>query len=332
LRLREAPLPLLLFLSALSCRGGENGSDRSEPIILRVAHNGSTEHPHQIGFEAFKEILESDTDGRVEVQIFPAEQLGTEEQASQMVKVGTIAATAAGAGGGLAPFVAEAELLNFPFLFRDLDHFYRVVDGPTGRRIGLRIEEALDGVMLGYWFSGVRNAWNSKKAVLVPDDFSGLKIRVMSSPVLVETFNALGAQATPMSFGELYSGLQQGVVDGAETDHIDLLYEKFYEVTEHVSYTNHMFLAVGLVFSRVQYDRLPPDIQTSVLRAGRASVVAQRAAMERVTATAFAALQEKGLQFHEVDTRLFQERVQDVYRNNAERVGGMAVVRQVLEQ
>ena len=109
-----------------------------------------------------------------------------------------------------------------------------------------------------------------------------------------------------MSFGELYSGLQQGVVDGAETDHIDLLYERFYEVTERVSYTNHLFLSVGLLFSRIQYDRLPPDVQTAVLKAGRASVLAQRRAMETVTASALKELKEMGLQFHEVDTALFQ--------------------------
>ena len=332
MHLRNGVAVFLLAFVVLSCgqRGGERGA--GEPIILRVAHNGSVEHPHNVGFEKFKEVLEAETDGRVEVQIFPGAQLGTEEQASQMVKVGTIAATAAGAGGGLAPFVPEAELFNFPFLFRDLDHFYRVVDGPIGRRVGLATEEALDCVMLGYWFSGVRNVWNSKRPVLVPDDFRGLKIRVMSSPVLVETFNALGAQATPMSFGELYSGLQQGVVDGAETDHIDLLYEKFYEVTEHVSYTNHLFLAVGLIFSRVQYDRLPADVQTAVLKAGRASVVAQRQAMETVTETALRELKDRGLQFHEVDQTLFRDKVQSVYSNNAETVGGMAVIQQVLDQ
>ncbi|TDI43998.1 MAG: TRAP transporter substrate-binding protein [Acidobacteria bacterium] len=332
MHLHKASIIFLLACTVFSCEGKGGGGGAGEKIVLRVAHNGSVHHPHNVGFEKFKEVLEAETQGRVEVQIFPAEQLGTEEEASQMVKVGTIAATAAGAGGGLAPFVPEAELFNFPFLFRDLDHFYRVVDGPIGRRIGLAIEEALDCVVLGYWFSGVRNVWNSKKPILVPGDFAGLKIRVMSSPVLVETFNTLGAQATPMSFGELYSGLQQGVVDGAETDHIDLLYEKFYEVTEHVSYTNHLFLAVGLLFSRAQYDRLPADIQTAVLKAGRASVVAQRQAMETVTATALSELKDKGLQFHEVDRKLFQDKVQSVYANNADKVGGLEVIQQVLDQ
>ena len=332
MKIHKGLLVALLVLTEICCQGKTADTDAGEKIVLRVAHDGSVHHPYTVGYEKFKEVLEAETHGRVEVQVFPAGQLGTEAQASQMVKAGTIAAAASSTGGGLAPFVPEAELFNFPFLFRDLNHFYRVVDGPIGRRVGLATEKALDCIVLGYWHAGVRNAWNGKTPILVPDDFVGLKIRVMPSPVWVETFNALGAQATPMSFTELYSGLQQGVVDGAETDHIDLLYEKFYEVTEHVSFTNHMILAVALIFSRIQYDRLPPDVQTAVLKAGHASIGAERQAMEVLTATAFEELKEKGLQFHEVDKKLFQEKVQSVYTNNAEKVGGLEVIEQVLQQ
>jgi len=300
---------------------------KADKIILKVAHNGNERHPFQNGFETFKEVLEAETDGAVEVQIFPNEQLATDEQASQMVMLGTIAATAS--GGGLASFVPEAELFNFPFIFRDLGHFYSVLDGPIGQRIARVIEEKLDCIMLGYWFSGIRNVWNAKRPILTPDDFEGVKIRVMSSPVLVETFNALGAQATPMAFGELYSALQQGVVDGAETDHIDLLYEKFHEVTKYVSLTNHMFLAIALIFSRKQYDALPPSIQTAVLKAGQASVSVEREAMETVTDAALAELRRLGLKFYEVDKEPFRKKVAKVYTNNAEKVGGMEVIEQV---
>jgi len=315
---------VLLGAGAMGCAAG-NG-----PIVLKVAHNGSIEHPYHLGFEVFKEVLERDTNGRVEVQIFENAQLGTEEEASLMVKLGALAASAASAGGGLAPFAPEAELFNFPFIFRDLDHFYAVLDGAPGQRVASAIEERLDALVLGYWFSGVRNVWNSKHPVRTPDDFRGLKIRVMSSPVLVETFNALGAQATPMSFGELYSGLEQGVVDGAETDHVDLLYERFYEVTDYVSYTGHLYLATGFIFSRKLYDRLPPDIQQAVLEAGRQSVAAQRQAMERMTNEALTELETLGLQFFDIDRDLFRQQVESVYRNNAERVGGMQVIDEVV--
>ncbi len=326
----------ILVFSSISCDNestktvSRDGSP-ADKIILKVAHNGSVDHPFHTGFEKFKEVMETETDGVVEVQIFPNAQLGSEEEASQMVMLGLLSASAAGSGS-LGTFVPEVELFNLPFIFRDLPHFYRVMDGPVGRQVAAKIEETLDCVVLGYWFSGIRNVWNSKRPILSPDDLKGLKIRVMASPILVETFNALGAQATPMSFGQLYSALQMGVVDGAETDHIDLLQERFYDVTKHVSYTNHMFLSIGLIFSRKQFDNLPPDIQEVVLRAGRESVDAEREQMETLTNAALIELKEKGLEFYEVDKKPFQEKVTGVYEKNAEKVGGMKIIEEVGRQ
>ena len=310
----------------------EGTGEKMDKIVLKVAHNGPEKHPFQKGYEKFKEVLEAETGGVVEVQIFPNAQLGTEEEATQMVQLGLIAASASSTAGGLSTSVPEAELFNFPFIFRDLDHCYKVLDGPVGRWLARNIEEKLNCVVLGYWFSGIRNVWNRKRPVLNPDDLKGIKIRVMSSPLLVETFNTLGAQATPMAFGELYSALQMGVVDGAETDHFDLFYEKFHEVTKYVSYTNHMFLVLALIFSKKVYNKLPPDVQASVLKAGQASVSAEREAMDALTESALAELKELGLEFYEVDKSLFREKVEQVYRNNAAKVGGMAIIEQVIKQ
>jgi tripartite ATP-independent transporter DctP family solute receptor len=314
---------LALLLAALGCGRAD------DTIVLKVAHNGPVGHPFQIGYDVFKQELEERTNGAVRVDIFENEQLGTEEEASLMVKLGALASTASSAGGGLSAFVPEVELFNFPFIFNDLDHFYRVLDGPVGQRIAGRIEEELDSLVLGYWFAGERNVWNGQRPIRTPDDLQGLKIRVIPSPLLIQSFNALGAQATPMSFGELYSALEQGVVDGAETDHVDLHQERFYEVTKYVSYTRHLYLAVGLIFSKKMYDRLPEDVQQAVLAAGRASVLAERQAMTEMTEAAFAELVAQGIEFNEVDRDLFIEKVQGVYEANAERVGGMEAIREV---
>jgi len=323
---------LLVSCSRDSTKAPEASGKKIDKIVLKVAHNGKEEHPFQKGFEKFKEVLETESRGAVEVQIFPNAQLGTEEEASQMVKLGLIAASAAGSAGGLASFVPEAELFNLPFIFHDLEHCYKVLDGPIGQWMARNIEEKLNCVVLGYWFSGIRNVWNSKRPILHPDDLKGIKIRVMASPILVETFNALGAQATPMAFGELYSALQMGVVDGGETDHLDLLYERFHEVTKYVSYTNHMFLIVALIFSRKQYDKLPPSVQVTVLKAGQASVSVEREAMQTLTDSALDELKKLGLEFYELDKKPFQDKVEKVYRNNAERVGGMEIIEQVIKQ
>lgn len=303
-----------------------------EKIVLKVSHNGPESHPFQKGFEKFKQVLEDETNGLVEVQIFPNAQLGSEEESTQMVKLGLIAASASSTAGGLSTSVPEAEIFNLPFLFRDLDHCYSVLDGPTGDWLAKIIEEKLNCIVLGYWFSGIRNVWNSKRPVFSPDDLKGLKIRVMSSPILIQTFNALGAQPTPLAFGELYSALQMGVVDGAETDHIDLLYEKFYEVTKYVSFTNHMFLVIALIFSKKVYDKLPPHVQDAVRKAAEASVIAERKEMDVMTKAALEELKELGLKFYEVDKSIFREEVKKVYKKNAAKVGGMARIEEIINK
>lgn len=325
---------LVLFLFSNLCKGpadsqGEE-TKKIKKIVLKVAHNGPEVHPFQKGYEKFKEVLEVETNGVVEVQIFPNSQLGSEEEATQMVKLGLIAANASSTAGGLSTTVPEAELFNLPFIFRDLDHCYSVIDGSIGQNLARTVEEKLNCLVLGYWFSGIRNVWNSKRPVLSPEDLRGIKLRVMSSPMLIESFNALGAQATPLAFGELYSALQTGVVDGAETDHLDLLYEKFHEVTKYVSLTNHMFLVIALIFSKKVYDKLPLDVQDAVLKAGKASVSVEREAMDALTESALAELKALGIEFYEVDKAPFREKLERVYRNNADKVGGMALIEQIL--
>jgi len=322
---------LVLLASCQRSHGpGEPSGKAAKKIVLKMAHNGNDIHPFQRGFEEFKKGIEAETRSAVDVQIFPSAQLGSEQEATQMVKLGLIAASASTLAGGLATSVPEAELFNLPFIFIDLDNCYRVIDGPIGQDLARVIERKLHCIVLGYWFSGIRNVWNSKRPVRVPSDLKGIKIRVMASPILIETFNTLGAQATPMAFGELYSALQTRVVDGGETDYLDLLYERFYEVTKYVSLTHHMYVVTALIFSRKVYDTLPADVQAAVLKAGRASVEVERAAVALLSASALEELKTRGLQFIDVDRAPFRAKVQSVYENNADRVGGMALIEKVV--
>ena len=304
-------------------------SENNEKIVIKVSHNGSHQHPHQVGFEKMSEILEKETNGRAKLEIFPSSQIASEEEAIEMVKLGVIGSTPA-SSGSLSRFVPEVDLFNLPFVFDNLDHFYEVLDGPIGDEITKKIEQKLDCIVLGWWFSGIRNTWNSEKPIYTPKDLEGMKIRVIGSSIVLDTFNAFGAQATNMSFGELYSAIQQGVLDGAECDHIDLLVEKFYEVTKYVSYTEHLYLSVALIFSKKQFKKLPEDVQMALLKAGQESIKTQRNAMESKTREALIELQKKGLVFNTVDKRLFRDKVQVVYAKNAERVGGMSLIDQIV--
>ncbi|MBW2037326.1 MAG: TRAP transporter substrate-binding protein [Deltaproteobacteria bacterium] len=322
---------IILFVAIMFLVSTGSAILAANKIILKVAHNGNAQHPFQDAYLKFKEVIETETNGAVEVQIFPAEQLGTDEQVTQSIKLGTVAGNMSGTAA-LAEFYTEAELFNLPFIFRDLPHFYRVMDGPIGRRIAIKAQEKLNCIALGWAYSGNRNVWNGKRPVFTPDDLKGLKIRVMGSPVLVDTFNALGAQATPMSFGEVYTALQQGVIDGAETDHVDLLVEKFYEVTKYVSLTGHMYLANLFIFSKKVYDKLPAYVQTIVLKAGTAAIAEERKAMDIKTEMALNELKKKGLKFYEVDKKPFQDKVEMVYKKYAKKVGGIKAIEQVASQ
>jgi len=320
------------FASAICLALGLSAPAYSADYVLKLAHNGPEQHPFQDGALAFERHLEASTNGAVDVQIFPGEQLGNEEETSQMIKQGTLACAVESTGGGLAPFVPEADLFNLPFVFNGTDHFYRVVDGPIGATVAGKIEDALGAKVLGWWFSGIRNAWNDQRPVNTPSDLEGLKIRVMGSPVLIDTFNALGAQATPMSFGEVYTSLQQGVIDGAETDHVDLLVENFFEVTEFVSLTGHMYLAAALVCSDKALSKLPLSIQVKVNAAAEAATAAQRVAMDRMAGEAYAQLIEKGIKFNDVDLGAFRAKAIPVYEKNADRIGGVEMIDLVAAQ
>lgn len=323
---------LVLFCTAmlLACT---DYNDTGDKVILKVAHNANKQHPFQIGYEKFSQVLQDETDGRYTIIIFPNSQLGGEEEATEMVKLGVISSTVASAAG-LGPFVSEIDVLNFPFIFRDLEHFYKVLDGPAGERISREIELELNSIVLGWWFSGIRNVWNEERPVQVPSDLEGLKIRVIGSSVVLDAFNTLGAQATTMSFGEIYSAVQQGVLDGGESDHTDLLVEKFYEVTKYVSMTEHLYLAAPLIFSKKVFAKLPAEIQEAVLKAGRASVNVQRRSMEVKNEQSLVTLRELGLIFNEVDGDKFREKIKEgkVYQRNAEHVGGQAMIDQVINQ
>lgn len=295
---------MLLVLSV-----GFAGRVGAGPLELRVGHNAGTDHPYQRGFEKFKQVVESESGGRLWVHIYPEGQLGAEDKVNLMVRRGLIAAQATSAAAGLAPLVPDVEVLNQPLLIRDIDHYYRVVDGPVGQRLAGEVETRLDVVFLGWGFSGVRNVWNRKHQILRPNDTGDLKLRVINSRAVLRAFGCFGAQVTPMDFGEIYNGLQQGVIDGAETDDTDLMVEHFYEVTHYVALTEHLFLGAAYIFSRRIYDTLPPDLQRVVVRAGAAAVVEERRAIAIKSEEARAFLIQHGLVFNSVDRSAFAARL-----------------------
>ena len=324
---------IVLFLSA--CNNSDTADNNSKAtkkkIIMKIAQNSPIEHPYQAGLEKFKEVVEKETNGDVQVHIFPNAQLGNEEQEIMGIKFGLLDATIVSTGS-LASFIPKVELFNLPYLFRDEEHFYEVLDGPIGQWMARIIEKRINCIFLGYCSFGIRNAWNKKRPIRVPDDFRGMKIRVTNSPIMLATFNAFGAQATTMDWNELYSALQQGVLDGAECDMVDLLMERFYEVTKYVSLTNHLIGVAAFMFSKKKFDKLPLYVQTAILKGGREGSIAARKAEDELTIKSLQELKKKGLKFFPVDKSLFRTKARSVYQKYADRVGGMKLIEQIISE
>ncbi len=316
-----------MFFGLLACKQDND----SKNIVMKNSHNAGEKHSFQDGYNAMSEHLKKASNGKIDFQIFPAAQIATEKEAIEMIKLGVIASSPVNVGA-LASSVPEVDLFNFPFLFRDTEHFYSVVDGPVGKQIAKKIEDKLDCIVLGWWFGGSRNVWNKYRPIHKPEDLQGLKIRVIGSSIILDGFNSFGAQATSMSFNQLYSAVSTKVLDGGECDNTDLLDMKFYEVTKYISNTEHLFPAIAMLFSKKQYDKLPPGIQKEVLEAGRISVAVQRQSMKQKTEEAVVQLQEKGMIFNDVDKKPFQDLAKELYIKYAEKVGGMQLIEQIINQ
>ena len=299
----------------------------ADKIVIKIAQNSGIYNPMQVGAVKFKEVMERETNGAVEVQIFPDASLGTEVKTIQMIKLGILDATIV-ATASITEFAFEAGIFDLPFVFRDMEHMFEVVDGPFGQRLAKIIEEKTDSVFLGYASFGTRNVYNAKRPILSPDDLKGLKIRVMGTPILIDTFNALGAQATTLAWGELYSALQQGVVDGGECDPVDMWDMKFHEVTKYVSYTGHLVGVRAYLFSKKVYDKLPAYIQAILFKAGREAIVADRNSQREKVGEATEKIKKTGIvKFYKVDKQPFIDKVQKVYKKNADKVGGMQLIK-----
>jgi tripartite ATP-independent transporter DctP family solute receptor len=339
-RALTAPLAVLLILTA--CGGGgasptesasaAGSAAASSPsgaaslsdctaVELKAGHDSSVEHPYQAGLEAFAETLDQETDGQVTVEIFPDAQLGDEASMIEGLSLGTVDLVVTSTPP-LSGFSDKIELLSLPFLAEDLDQNYRILDGEVGETLAAELAEPTQAMVLGWYFAGQRNVWNSERPINTPADLEGLKIRTQESPVQIATFNALGAQAVPMSFGELYQALQTGVVDGADNDPVDVLTEKFYEVTKYYSFTGHFFLNSALMLSSETFGELCQAQQDAVMAAAEESVRVERETQEGLVQDAISELEGFGIEFNEVaDKAPFKELVQSVYDDFEEQIG-----------
>lgn len=232
---------------------------RAAEFDLVEAHTSPPDHPYTLGMVRYADLVKERTKGRVAIQIHHSRQLGDERQVVEGLQLGTIHLTVTSTGP-LGGFVPEMNVVDLPFLFRDGDHAYKVLDGEIGRGL-LNKFDAVGIKGLAFWENGFRHITTSKKPVREPADMKGLKIRVMENKVHQAAFRQLGSDATPMAWGEVFTSLQQGLLDAQENP-IPIIYTfKLNEVQKYVALTGHVYSPAPLLMSKKSWDRMPPDIQ-----------------------------------------------------------------------
>lgn len=276
------------------------GAMAQATVNIKLAHNGNTnpDDPQNIGVAAFKDMVEDRSNGSLQVQIYPAGQLGDARSIVESMQLGIIE-MADVENGPMGRFVPEAMVWDLPFIFRDIDHAHAVLDGEIGQAIQ---EKYLDvGIRhLAYNDGGFRYFTNDQRPIHSMDDLDGLLIRVMESAVMIDTVNAFGASAVPMSFGELYTALQQGVVDGQENP-MNLIYsQRFYEVQDYLSLSGHFYYPRQYIASDAWWQGLSQEHQDIISQAATEAAAIQRAALVDYELEMLRVLEERGMQVNEV--------------------------------
>ena len=288
---------------AAGCRSRMEGGR----LILRLSHS-MTAGPtalHVLG-QTFKEIVEAKTNGAVIVRVFASGTLGQERETVQQVQEGLIDFMVSGSAiwGSVAP---KLQVLDFPFLWRDWDHVHRIVDGAAGHRAANYLEQMVRMRPLAWGDSfGFRNVVTRSRDITDPSRLAGLKIRTIQSSIYVKTVELMGASPTPMAFGEVYTSLQTGVIDGYEHDASTTVQQRFYEVAHYMVRTRHIAGVLGLFASTASLARFPADLRAALERAARDAATAQRARGPQEDATATGQLSGLGMTIRDIDHGAFQ--------------------------
>ena len=269
---------------------------------IRIAGNFATEHSSSLAMEVFKTEVEKLSEGAIEVNIFPAQQLGGASENVQAVKIGAIEMMWVGTAF-LTRTVPELELIGLPFQFATREQAFEVVDGPVGDALDEKM--AAEGMTsMGYMELGFRQLTNNSKPVVTIEDISGLKIRLQPNETHLAAFRALGANPVAMDIKELYSALEQGVIDGQENPFAIINVAGYPEVQKYVSNTGHFFDFISVVANKDWFDGLDEETRALIGEAMDTAVAFQRELAMEQDAEALDKLTAAGMTYTEVSPEL----------------------------
>lgn len=318
-------------MGAAALAGGCRSRTEGGRLILRLSHS-MTAGPtalHVLG-QTFKEIVERRTSGEVVVRVFASGTLGQERETVQQVQEGLIDFMVSGSAiwGSVAP---RLQVLDFPFLWRDWEHVHRVVDGSRGQRAADYLEGTVRMRPLAWADSfGFRNVVTRSRDVTDPSRLAGLKIRTIQSAIYVKAIELMGASPTPMAFGEVYTSLQTGVIDGYEHDASTTLQQRFYEVAGFLTHTRHIAGVLGLWSSTTTMAQLPADVRAVLASAAIEAAAVQRARGPIEDAAATATLRERGMTIRAIDASAWRPGAEALWQREARALGASDWLRDIL--
>ncbi len=302
---RLVPVVLLALVIA-ACDAGGPGVRR-----LKLAHGLDTNHPVHRAMVYMADVLQERSAGRMRIEIHPGGQLGSEKDLVELLQVGSIALTKVSASP-LEGFAPQMEVFSIPYVFRNHRHFLAFLDSEDGRDLLLSLEAVrLRG--LAYYDAGSRSFYTTDIPVHSPEDLQGLKIRVQQSRTSVQMVGTLGGAATPIAWGELYTALQQGIVDGAENNPPSFHLSRHFEVARYFTLDEHTAVPDVLLVSKPVWDSLSDREQAWLQEAADVSAQYQRSLWQQATDEAMAAVAAAGVEIIEPDKAAFREAVKSMH-------------------
>ncbi len=281
--------------------------------MLRLGHTLDTQHSVHKAMEYLGERLDYYSDGTMSVVIYPSSQLGTEREMVELLQIGSLAMTKVSASP-LEGFAPEMKIFSIPYIFRDNEHFWRVLNSDLGNDLLSGVEDfRLKG--LGYYDAGSRSFYTNDKPIKTPSDLNGLKIRVLNSPTAVATVRALGGAATPVAWGELYTALQQGVVDGAENNPPSYYLSRHYEIARYYSLDEHTSVPDVMLASLPVWESLNEQQKIWLTKAMEDSVEYQRELWKTSTQASLEKVKAEGVTVITPDKAPFVEAVKPFHKS-----------------
>ncbi|WP_241475332.1 TRAP transporter substrate-binding protein [Priestia flexa] len=307
---KKIKLGLLVSVSSLvllsACGGGGTATTSSgeKSVSMRLAHNQGTDHPVHKSLEEFTKLAKEESDNSLNVQVFPSGQLGQERDVIELIQSGTLDLAKVSASA-LESFEESYSIFSLPYVFKSQEHYYNVMDNSKSVQEIYNISKDKGFIALGWYDAGQRNIYTGDKEVKSPKDLEGMKIRVQESQTSIAMIKAMGGSPTPMAFGEVYTSLQQGIIDGAENNITALTVNKHGEVAKAYTLTEHQYVPDILIISTKTWDKLSDSQKDTLVNAVKESTESHKKVWADAVKSEEEAAKKLGVKMYEIDKEPF---------------------------